>query len=261
MANLIKMDLRRLFHSKLFIVLLSVTVGINIVFSILIGIIMKLLPIKSGSPFTEVSSLISDVFSFPFALIIVFVAVTGFFYSDISGGFIKNIAGQVPRRSDLIISKFVSGSIMSLSFFCLGTVSNLIGGFIVSVFGLISLSYETSIAAGLLTLLLKWFISIGIISVLLFVTNALRSKVLAIVLAVLIGTGSLGLAYMGVNSAVANLFHIPDFDLGMYMPDTLISRVNVVENTAVLNSVIVSIVFIAVFLALTIYVFNKRDIK
>ncbi len=47
----------------------------------------------------------------------------------------------------------------------------------------------------------------------------------------------------------------------MYMPDSLLSSVNVPDNTGVINAVIVSAAFIAVFTALTVKVFNTKVIK
>lgn len=73
--------------------------------------------------------------------------------------------------------------------------------------------------------------------------------------------GQLGLVYMGLSSAVTNIFKTEGFNLAMYMPDGLMGVVNVSANTGVLNTVIVSVVCIALFFALTIRIFNTRDIK
>ena len=88
-----------------------------------------------------------------------------------------------------------------------------------------------------------------------------ENKVLATVLGVILGTGTMSLAYMGLNTAISNIFHTQSFDLGMYMPDALFNSVNVGANVAVINAIVVSLVFIVLFMALTVKVFKSRDVK
>ena len=45
------------------------------------------------------------------------------------------------------------------------------------------------------------------------------------------------------------------------MPDTLFNAVSVGTNTAVINAVIVSLVCIAIFMTLTVKVFDRSDVK
>ena len=78
---------------------------------------------------------------------------------------------------------------------------------------------------------------------------------------VILGTGTMSLAYMGLNTAISNIFHTQSFDLGMYMPDALFNSVNVGANVAVINAIVVSLVFIVLFMALTVKVFKSRDVK
>ena len=101
----------------------------------------------------------------------------------------------------------------------------------------------------------------AISAILIFVTNGVKNKVLATVIGVIIGTGSLSLAYMGLSVAIDNIFHTQGFDLGMYMPDALLNSVNVGAGVAVVNAIVVSLVCIVLFMALTVTVFGRRDIK
>ena len=68
------------------------------------------------------------------------------------------------------------------------------------------------------------------------------------------------MVYFGLNEAIKNIFKVT-VSIGSYTPDSLIDTVSVGQNIAVLNAIIVSIVFSALFLALTIKVFNSRDVK
>ena len=139
--------------------------------------------------------------------------------------------------------------------------AQVLGNLIGSAFGTYTIEADPLIINGVLTLLLKWLLSMAICSILLLLTTGVRNKTLAAIVGVIFGTGTLGLVYMGLSSAVTNIFKTEGFNLAMYMPDGLMGVVNVSANTGVLNTVIVSAVCIALFFALTIRIFNTRDIK
>ncbi|MEE0952827.1 MAG: hypothetical protein U0L60_02340, partial [Ruminococcus sp.] len=111
------------------------------------------------------------------------------------------------------------------------------------------------------TLLLKWMLSMALASILMVVTIGIKNKILASIIGVIIGTGSLSLAYMGLNTAANAVFHAEGFNLGEFMPDVLFNSVSVATNTAVINAVIVSLVCIAIFMTLTVKVFDRSDVK
>ena len=98
-------------------------------------------------------------------------------------------------------------------------------------------------------------------AILLFLTTAVRNKTLASIVGVIIGTGALGLVYMGLDMALANIFGKNSISVSSIAPDQLLSNVSVGENVAVLNAIIVSIVCSVIFFSLTIKVFKTRDIK
>lgn len=261
MANLIKMDMRRMLHAPMFYITLIIVSAFNILLNFALVSVAKLFMSSQAVKPTTFSDIITTPFFIPLLIILMFASVIAFFYADISGGFIKNIAGQLPRKSYLIVSKFIVGSIHNLIFMVAGVLSYLLGCLGLSAMGMITLTDDGNILAAVMTLLLKWLLSVAITSILLFVSNGIQNKVLASVIGVIIGTGSLGLAYMGLNTAIDGIFHSENFDIGSFMPDTLLGNVNVAANTAVLNALIVSLVCIAVFLALTVKVFNSRDVK
>ena len=66
--------------------------------------------------------------------------------------------------------------------------------------------------------------------------------------------------YMGLGMAVENIFHV-SVNIGDFMPDSLMNSVSVINNEMVVNSAVVSAVFIVAFLILTYIVFKKRDVK
>ena len=261
MANLIKMDLRRMFRSPMFLVSLSVVAVFNIVLNVVLTIVTKLFIPVANTPSEALSTVIATPFFLAIFIILMFASVVTFSYADIANGYIKNIAGQLPNKGSLIISKFIVIGVHNLVFLAVGSLTNLIGYFILSALGMVTLVNDGQIGAAILTLLLKWLLSLAISTILLFVTNGIKNKVLASVVGVIVGTGSLGLAYAGLNMAIANLFHTEGFNLAEYMPDTLMNTVSVPAGTAVINAIVVSVICISIFLTLTVKVFNSRDVK
>ena len=262
MVNLIKMDMRRLFISKAFIISLIVTAVVNITLQVSTPILMKYLAPGKPYPATQ----FSDFFANPFnlALLVVMlmlISVTIFSYADISNGYIKNIAGQIPRKSDTIISKFIVICIHNLIFMLVSVLSTMIGTFIPAAMGLVKIENDNLLFAGIMTFFIKWLLTIAICTILLFFTTAVKNKMLATIVGVFLGSGAMGLIYMGLNQDVNSVFKLGNFSVANYAPDQLINSVNVARNVAVANSVIASIVCTAVFLSLTVKVFNSRDVK
>lgn len=261
MANLIKMDLRRLFRSPMFLITLSVVAVFNVLLTIGATMLTKMFAAGQAAAPTVISDVVANPFVLQIFSILMFASLIGFSYSDIAGGYIKNLAGQLPHKSSLIYSKFIVIGIHNFIFLAVGSLTNALGNLTMSAAGMLQLTDDGQLAAAIFTLLLKWLLSMAISAILLFVTNGIKNKVLASVTGVIIGTGSLGLAYFGLNTAIANIFHTQDFDLSMYMPDSLINSVNVGANTAVINAIVVSLVCIVIFMALTVKVFKSRDVK
>lgn len=261
MLNLIKMDVRRLFLSKVFWLTMSITAFANIVILTVIPLVTKAFMSDVEVGTVTVSSILENPFVIGWLIILMFISAVSFSYADIANGFIKNIAGQIPRKSDTVVSKFAVIGVHNLIFLAVSVLSMVLGQLIGSAFGTYTIAFDANIMSGVLTVLLKWMLSMAISAVLLFFTTAVRNKTLAAIIGVILGTQTLGLIYGAVNFGVANIFHTEGFELGMYMPDTLISSVSVTADAGVLNAVIVSVVCAALFLALTVRVFNTRDIK
>ena len=246
----------------MFNISLAIFAGLSIILHFGLSIIAKLFITDNDKMLTEsFSEGISNPFYIWLFIVIMYISLINFFYADIAGGYIKNLAGQVRNKRDLLFSKLIAGVIHNLVFLVVGVVSNIICIVILSTSGLIEMKDDENIFAAVITLLLVWMLSAAIAAMLLFITNAVKNKTFATVAAVFFATGALGLVYMGVNSAVSNIFKTSNFDLANYMPDTLIGSVNVAANTSVIVPVIVSIAFTVVFTALSIVVFNSRDVK
>lgn len=260
MSKLIKMDLRRMLNAKLFRVLLIITASLNLVFLIGGMIFIKMVPEIQSSMTISFADQISVPVQLSLMSIMIYMSVVSFSYADFAGGYIKNLAGQVGDRGKLVISKFVVMAIHNFIFLFVCSIANIVAAFI-SIFLGSTIEFGADILPALLTFLLKWLLVTALGSILIFITNGIRSKTFAVIMGVIFGAGALNLLYMGVNFGVMNVLRLKEFNISDYMPDQLVSSVDVATNTLVLNGVIAAIVCIALFLALTLKLFKSKDIK
>lgn len=254
MTNLIKMEWYKLRTSKLFIILLIVTFVLNAIFLASLPIITSALGAEMTA--TELSSILASPFALGLLMIPIFISAVSFLYLDFSGGYIKNIAGQLADRGSLVFAKFIMIGVHNLIFFVAAAISAVLatalaGGIVV----------DAAVWSGILTLLLKWLLSLSLCTVLMFFAVGLRNKTLAIIMAVVFSTGALSLLYMGINTGITALFKVENIDVGNYLPDALMGSVNVITGELVVNAIIVAAIFIGVFLWLTYMMFKKRDVK
>lgn len=263
MGNLIKMDLRRLFLSKLFYISMGVVAVINILLTGIVPLITKFFFPGEAAKDLMISSLFVNPFQVSLLLFILFVSMISFAYADIANGYIKNIAGQISKKSNLIVSKYIIIGIHNFIFLLSGVISGIIGSYIGSVICGYKVVVDEQLLPGVSTFMIKWLLTMAISAILLFITTGIKSKNLASIIAVILGTGALGLVYMGLNAAITNIFKLTDsqFNIGDYTPDQLVNSVNVATNTSVINALIVGIVCSVLFIALTIKVFESRDVK
>ncbi len=254
MTNLIKMEWYKLRTSKLFIILLIVTFALNAIFLASLPMITSALGAEMTA--TELSSILASPFALGLLMIPIFISAVSFLYLDFSGGYIKNIAGQLADRGSLVFAKFIMIGVHNLIFFVAAAISAVLataltGGIVV----------DAAVWSGILTLLLKWLLSLSLCTVLMFFAVGLRNKTLAIIMAVVFSTGALSLLYMGINTGITALFKVENIDVGNYLPDALMGSVNVITGELVVNAIIVAAIFIGVFLWLTYMMFKKRDVK
>ena len=255
MGNLIRMDLYRMRKEKRFWICL----GLAFLLALGQTPLQKLLTVLSGMldntiafpPTAEVSAIIADPFPFLNAMLAM-LSACGFFYADIEGGYIKNIAGQMPKRGYTVLSKFIAIIFHNLIFMAIGIMGNLAGTVIFQ-----RLVTDADLMQGVITFLMRFMLIQSICSILLFFTTTLRNKSLGTVAAVLLGTGLMFLAYAAVSSGISELFKLEDFDISKYMPDQLLNE----AKPDVLKSVLSSVITTVIFLPLAIHIFDKRDVK
>ena len=261
MAKLFKMDLYRMVKARSFRILLALTFAISLGTMPMLKGLYDLAKRLSPEAITEtfgatgtLSSLISSPFSL-FTLLLILLSVVFFFHADMENGYIKNIAGQMPRRGYSILSRYLAAIVHNAVFMVAAAVGNVIGAMLV-----LKVTVDGAIVTGIGAFLLELLLLQGICAILLLVTASFRSKSFGIVLAVLFGVGATSLLYSAVDSGLDLL--IKGFKIAPYMPDTLLDNpFDANGNLLVLRSVLSAAVTIGIFLPLSIGVFDKRDVK
>ena len=113
MGNLIRMDLYRMNRAKSFrvcLILSFVTALAATPLEKLLYSLGNLLQAENVGAFPETADLCGMIAS-PASVITVMLSLLSivcFFHADMEGGYIKNIAGQMPRKGFTILSRFIA---------------------------------------------------------------------------------------------------------------------------------------------------------
>lgn len=261
MGNLIKMDFYRMFRSKAFIISNIVIFVLNI-----IGKVLELLLFNFSKGFADEADQAELVYNFTenlssvfinplwlsMMIIVILISAVTFSYADIANGFIKNIAGQVNQKGHTVISKFLVLCVHNLVFLCVGVIGKVVSQFIIGGnFNVDTADMPVAIA----TFLCKWLLLQALCAIILFVSTGLKNKTLASVIGVILGSGSLMIIHLMIDSQVEQFVKV---NLSDYDPSSLIQG-----GTSFMfaNAIGVSLVIIAIFIPLTVTIFNKSDVK
>jgi hypothetical protein len=262
MANLFNMDLYRMFKAKSFKVCLLLSFLISLSRTPLMKLLdslAKMVATEGEAPQTLVgpTANLSDIIASPlssFALIPLLICVVLFFYADMENGYIKNIAGQMPKRGFSILSRFLVSIVHNGIFLIACVIGHLIGTLLFQ-----KITADGAVMTGILCFILKWVLLQSLCAILLLAAATFRSKSLGMVLAILFAIGGMGLLYLAIDQGLNALFK--GFGgISPYMPDELLSSVSIQEPRT-LRAILSAAITTAIFLPLSIRVFDKRDVK
>ena len=261
MANLFRMDLYRMFKAKSFKVCLIVSFLLSLgrMPAVKLLELLAKMVAQEGQQIQGLGSTanLSDILSSPLTVLTVIpllISVVLFFYADMENGYIKNIAGQMPKRGFSILSRFLASIVHNGIFLIACVIGNLAGTILFQ-----RIIADSAVATGLLCFLLKWVLLQSLCSILLLAAASFRSKSLGMVLAVMFGLGAMSLLYLAIDQGLHALFK--NFGgISPYLPDTLLSSVSI-EEPQTLRAILSAAITTAIFLPLSIRVFDKRDVK
>ena len=134
MANLFRMDLYRMFKAKSFKVCLIVSFLLSLGRMPAVKL-LELLAKMVAQEGQQIQGLgptanLSDILSSPLTVLTVIpllISVVLFFYADMENGYIKNIAGQMPKRGFSILSRFLASIVHNGIFLIACVIGNLAG--------------------------------------------------------------------------------------------------------------------------------------
>ena len=115
-----------------------------------------------------------------------------------------------------MISKFIVIAIHTLFFMVIALLFSIIGEAV--IYG-VRIDSDTASSIG--TFFLKWMLMQAVSAIILYITTGLKNKTFASVVAVFLGMGFISAVYLGLNLAIAKLFHA-NIDLSQYAPSQLL---------------------------------------
>lgn len=256
MGNLVRMDLYRMNKAKSFRVCLILAFVFALTatpFEYLMVQVGKMFSTSGTITFpTEINlSTLINRCATPLTVLLALLSIVNFYYADMEAGYIKNIAGQMPKKGFTMVSRFIASVPHNAVFLLVSVIGSIIGTVIFQ-----KIIFDGAILESIVTFLLKILLLTSVCSILLLVTAAFRNKSFGMILAVLIGLTLTSLLYtLVVNPGLNKIF--TKVDITPYMPDAVLAE----EKPGVLRAILVSAVTIGIFLPLSARVFDRKDVK
>lgn len=284
MLNLVKMELYRLFHSTSAWILFFFTI-VAAVFTV----VMTKLDVSGGLPegaevtekteepeiefafgiYTETkeewadgevpfSELLGSELASGIFLILVTIFVSFFVHAEQKNGYLKNIAGQLPGRWLLALSKLAAVLVWGACMFSLLTVTMAAAGRV--CFGK---AFVLDSAGKLFTVLGGQFLlHMAFAALLLFLCTLSGSAALSITVGLLIACKVTSLLYSMTDRMMKSLLGRETFDSGRYAIEMNVAKYMFATGREELVPMLLSAgVILAAAVALTALVLQKRDVK
>ncbi len=281
MFNLIKMDMHRLFRSTSTWITLLLVVILAVFSVVMTNVDIKMAEDDPSSLITETTEEpqpgiyveanpewvkgnieIGDIISTEMRsgllaiLSAVFAAI--FANAEQKNGYIKNIAGQFPRRGSLIISKFVAIAIQIFLMMILFTVVTVITCFI--LWG--DRFYLDSFTPILKFLGTQYLLHLGFAALIMFFSILTRSTAFSMTAGILVCAGFAVPIYSIINKLVTDIKPNLNFNIGDYMIDRNISQISLAATSDIMiRGIFVGIIFAAVSVLLAMFTIQKRDVR
>lgn len=185
------------------------------------------------------------------------VFVSLFVGAEHQSGYLKNIAGQVPSRGLLALSKFIAIAVEILLMFVIYSVCCIVAGY---------LFFGTQFTFGSGTALFKmlgtqYLLHLGFSALIMCLCMVTGSAVFSTAIGILGCSGLPSLLYSGIDWIIQKINSSITVDFGKYMIDT---NVYAISGTSVSGDIIraalVGCAFAVVCTALSALVMQKRDI-
>lgn len=284
MLNLIKMDIYRLLHAVSTWVMMGIMVLIAVVCvgatradlnamaedpayteqavstaedEVVYGIVMETDPewINGEVPASQMLGLLLNS-----GILMIFCAVfvSLFVGAEHWSGYLKNIAGQLPYRGQLAMSKFIAIAVEVLLMFVIYAVFCIASGYI--FFGD---QFTLGSVSGLFKMLgTQYLLHLGYSALIMFLCMVTGSTAFSMGLGILGCSGLTSLLYSGINWVIQKIHSGVNFDFGRYMLDTNVYAISSASAANdILRAVLVACIFAVLAVGFSALVMQKRDIK
>lgn len=284
MLNLIKMDIYRLLHAVSTWVMIGIMVLIAVVCvgatradlnamsedpayteqavstaedEVVYGIVMDTDPewINGEVPASQMLGLLLNS-----GILMIFCAVfvSLFVGAEHWSGYLKNIAGQLPYRGLLALSKFIAIAVEVLLMLAIYAVCCIASGYI--FFGD---QFTLGSVAGLFKMLgTQYLLHLGYSALIMFLCMVTGSTAFSMGVGILGCSGLTSLLYSGINWVIQKIHSGLNFDFGRYMLDTNVYTISSASAANdILRAVLVACVFAVLAVEFSALVMQKRDIK
>ena len=246
MLNVIKSDLYRMFRTTSFYIMQIIILVYNIIIAIV-------LDGESINNFIPTVSTNIPLFTG------IFLAI--FTYSDYKNGYIKNIAGIVPNKVYLLMSKLIIAVIYILISFAVHICSGILFSFIFAKHGFI---YENTVITEILKCLgVHFVLQFAMAMIPIMIITLTRSNALACVISILASTSFISNMAYGLFIVLKTYHFIPEsFRIQPFFISTYMSSVECSSTTdLMLKALAVSAVYIAVMVSVSVFAIKKKDVK
>lgn len=281
MINLIKMDLYRLVHSVSFWIMIAVTVALAVFSTGMTKYDLDLVaeegesslrPEEDTQMFGVVvetnyewldgeigfDELVSVDLASSLVLILPVIFIPLFVNGEQKNGFVKNIAGQLPNRGMLAVSKLFAAAVQVFVIFVIYCLSVAAAGrfyfgerFVIG-----------SVTDFLFIFVLHYLLHVSFGAVVLMLTVVLKNSAFSMVFGILCCCGISMLAYNLINIAVHFISKVSEFDISKYMIETNIECVRSgLGQSDLFRIILVGFGFLAASAMASAAVMQKRDIR
>ena len=206
----------------------------------------------SGVNFSEILFSTASFFS----LFIGCMITANFIGSEQSCGYTKNFAGQLSDKGYMAISKFIVTSVAQFAILFIYSAVSAV--FAEILFGKYINGYNISDLV--LAICLRLLLYFAINAIIVFLCTLTKSHSIAMVAGCIFGIGVTKFAYLAISVVLSTLKI--NFPISDYMPDGINSQLSIdAVGSLTVKAIVVSIVFIAVFLGANYFVQRKRDVR
>ena len=280
MFNLIKMDIHRLLHSKSTWIMICFVIGLA-VFSVTmtnsdiefmkddpaavtetmeerpVGIYVEAQP-EWVNGTIEIGSVVSVEMRSQLLAILCVIFAAIFTNADYKNGYIKNIAGQFPRREQLVASKFIVIAFQVRVMVIVFTISIVVSGYV--MWG--SDFYLGSVTELFQYLGVQYLLHLGIAAVMMLLCTLTYSTAFSMTSGILLCSGLAVPIYSLINKAINGLKTGLEFDINKYILDGNITMLLYDSTSEVMvRGVAVGVAFAIVSLFISTIIVKKRDIR